>query len=69
MTEERRDHLSIALVSFAVMVFQITLTRVLSVVVWYHWAFLSISLVMRASAYRRSCSPSCASRSVTGEAC
>jgi len=46
MTEERRDHLAIALVSLAVMIFQITLTRVLSVVVWYHWAFLSISLVM-----------------------
>jgi spermidine synthase len=46
VTEERRDHLAIALISFAVMVFQITLTRVLSVVVWYHWAFLSISLVM-----------------------
>jgi hypothetical protein len=46
VNEERRDHLAIALLSFAVMVFQIALTRVLSVVVWYHWAFLSISLVM-----------------------
>lgn len=28
------------------MIYQITLTRVLSVVVWYHFAFLTISLVM-----------------------
>lgn len=40
------DYASIALVSLAVMLLQITLTRVLSVVVWYHWAFLTISLVM-----------------------
>jgi hypothetical protein len=38
--------LAIGLVSFAVLFFQIAITRVLSVVLWYHWAFLSISLAM-----------------------
>lgn len=37
---------AIALASFAVLFFQIAVTRVLSVVLWYHWAFLSISLAM-----------------------
>lgn len=37
---------AIALASFAVLFFQIAITRVLSVVLWYHWAFLSISLAM-----------------------
>jgi len=41
-----RDHLTIFWVSFALLVFQIALTRVLSVVVWYHFAFLTISMVM-----------------------
>lgn len=38
--------LAIALVAFAVLFFQIAVTRVLSVVLWYHWAFLSVSLAM-----------------------
>jgi hypothetical protein len=33
-------------VSFSLLLFQIALTRVLSVVVWYHFAFLTISMVM-----------------------
>lgn len=41
-----RDYLTIFLVSGAVMLYQIALTRVLSVVVWYHFAFLTISMVM-----------------------
>ena len=41
-----RDYLTIFLVSGAVMLSQIGLTRVLSVVVWYHCAFLTISMVM-----------------------
>lgn len=41
-----RHLLAIALASFAVLFFQIAITRVLSVVLWYHWAFLSISLAM-----------------------
>jgi len=45
-TPEFRDYLTIFLVSAAVMFYQITLTRVLSVVVWYHFAFLTISMVM-----------------------
>jgi hypothetical protein len=40
------DHLTIFGVSLSLLVFQIALTRVLSVVVWYHFAFLTISLVM-----------------------
>ena len=43
---EFRDYLTIFLVSCTVMLYQITLTRVLSVVVWYHFAFLTISMVM-----------------------
>jgi hypothetical protein len=43
---EPRDFITIFLVSCAVMVFQIAITRVLSVVVWYHFAFFTISLVM-----------------------
>ncbi|HZN37359.1 MAG TPA: hypothetical protein VFD82_01075 [Planctomycetota bacterium] len=43
---ERRDYVSIFLLSCSVMVFQIALTRVLSAVVWYHFAFLTISMVM-----------------------
>ncbi|HEX6813665.1 MAG TPA: hypothetical protein VF384_18745 [Planctomycetota bacterium] len=42
----RRHLVAIALASFAVLFFQIAVTRVLSVVLWYHWAFLSISLAM-----------------------
>ncbi len=41
-----REHVAIFAVSAAVLLFQIALTRVLSVVVWYHFAFLTISLVM-----------------------
>jgi spermidine synthase len=41
-----RNLLAIALASFAVLFFQIAATRVLSIVLWYHWAFLSISLAM-----------------------
>jgi len=40
------DYLTIFWVSFSLLVFQIALTRVLSVVVWYHFAFLTISMVM-----------------------
>lgn len=41
-----RDHLTIMAVSASVLVLQIALTRVLSVVVWYHFAFLTLSMVM-----------------------
>jgi len=43
---ELRDLVTIFAVSAAIMLYQLTLTRVLSVVVWYHFAFLTISLVM-----------------------
>jgi spermidine synthase len=42
----RRRLAAIAIASFAVLYFQIAATRVLSVLLWYHWAFLSISLAM-----------------------
>lgn len=41
-----RPRLAIGLVSAAVLVYEIAVTRVLSVVLWYHFAFLSISLAM-----------------------
>lgn len=46
MREPLRSHLAIALVSFAVLFYQVAITRVLSVVLWYHFAFLSISLAL-----------------------
>ncbi len=41
-----RQHAAIALVSCAILVFEIAATRILSVVHWYHWAFLCVSLAM-----------------------
>ncbi len=38
--------LCIMLASFSVLMLQVTIIRLLSVVLWYHWAFLSISLAM-----------------------
>ena len=46
MTDVARKHVTIALVSAAVLLLQITITRILSVLLWYHWAFFSISLAM-----------------------
>jgi hypothetical protein len=43
---ERRRYLAIALCSAAMILLQITVTRVLSVVLWYHWAFFAISLAL-----------------------
>src|SRR5256885_7079676 len=40
------SYIAIALVSCAVLLYEITITRVLSVVLWYHFAFLAISLAM-----------------------
>ena len=42
----RRDDAAIVLASVALLLFQIALTRILSVVVWYHFAFLTLSLAM-----------------------
>jgi hypothetical protein len=36
----------VALVSAAIILYQVAITRVLSVVIWYHFAFLAISLAM-----------------------
>jgi hypothetical protein len=41
-----RDLAVIALVSSTVLIFEIAITRLLSVVLWYHFAFLAISLAM-----------------------
>ncbi len=46
MNDVARRHAAIALVSAAVILLQITVTRILSVLLWYHWAFFSISLAM-----------------------
>ena len=43
---ERYRLLTIGLVALAVLVYQIAATRLLSVVFWYHFAFLSISIAM-----------------------
>lgn len=43
-----RGHLAIALVSAQVLLFEVLVTRVLSVVLWYHYVFLSVSLAMLA---------------------
>jgi len=41
-----RDYLIIALLACAVILYEVAIIRVLSVVLWYHFAFLSISLAM-----------------------
>ncbi len=46
--DEGRGHLAIALVSAAVLLYEVLITRVLSVVLWYHYVFLSVSLAMLA---------------------
>ncbi|UCF69274.1 MAG: hypothetical protein JSV80_08360 [Acidobacteriota bacterium] len=37
---------AMALASCALILFEISVTRILSVVLWYHWAFLSVSVAM-----------------------
>jgi hypothetical protein len=41
-----RDYATIALLSFVVLLYEVAITRILSVVLWYHFAFLSLSLAM-----------------------
>jgi hypothetical protein len=41
-----RSYAAIALTSCAILIFEIAATRILSVVHWYHWAFLCVSLAM-----------------------
>ncbi len=41
-----RSWIAIALVSAAVILYEVSITRVLSVVLWYHFAFLSVSLAL-----------------------
>jgi hypothetical protein len=42
----RQNFFAIALLSCAVLLFEIATTRILSVVLWYHWAFLCTSMAM-----------------------
>src|SRR5262245_44374740 len=42
----RRGFLGIFLVALAILVLEVALTRILSVVMWYHFAFVVISLAM-----------------------
>jgi hypothetical protein len=42
----RRQFFTIAAVSCAVLLYEVAITRVLSVVLWYHFAFLSVSLAL-----------------------
>lgn len=46
LPQDPRRLVAIALVSATVVLLQIALTRILSVLVWYHWAFFSVSLAM-----------------------
>jgi spermidine synthase len=39
-------HVAIALISAAVLILQVAVTRILSVIIWYHWAFFAISIAM-----------------------
>src|SRR5262245_27771925 len=39
-------HAAIALAACALLLYEVAITRVLSVVLWYHFAFLSVSLAM-----------------------
>ncbi len=43
-----RAYAAMACVSCAVLIYEIAITRILSVVLWYHFAFLSVSLAMLA---------------------
>ena len=42
----RSDYVAMGLVSLSALLYQIAATRLLSVVLWYHFAFLSISVAM-----------------------
>jgi hypothetical protein len=42
----RRGHVAIGLVSASIILYEVAITRVLSVLLWYHFAFLSISLAL-----------------------
>lgn len=41
-----RRHVAIAMISAAVLILQVAVTRILSVIIWYHWAFFAISVAM-----------------------
>lgn len=45
-TSRWKEYLAIGLVSAAVMLFEVAIIRILSVVLWYHFAFLAVSLAM-----------------------
>src|SRR5512134_800341 len=41
-----RSYVAIGCVACATLIYQVAITRVLSVVLWYHFAFLTVSLAM-----------------------
>ena len=41
-----KNYVAIGCIACATLIFQVAITRILSVVLWYHFAFLSISLAM-----------------------
>jgi len=43
---DRRSYAAIVMLALAVILLEIAFTRILSVVLWYHWAFMCISLAM-----------------------
>jgi hypothetical protein len=41
-----RSYVAIGCVACATLIYQVAITRVLSVILWYHFAFLAVSLAM-----------------------
>ena len=46
MLSFKRDHLGVFLISFSILILEITLTKIFSVTLWYHFSYLVISLAM-----------------------
>ncbi len=44
--QDRSNYLGIFLISFSILILEITLTKIFSVTLWYHFSFLVISLAM-----------------------
>ena len=43
---ERRDYLGVFVVALATLMYEILLTRIFSVTMWYHFAFMAVSIAM-----------------------
>ena len=46
MTTRREIYIGVFLISLATLMFEILLTRVFSVTMWHHFAFMAVSLAM-----------------------